>query len=314
MQPGTVPTGQDDPSHSRHPTDDRNLPRMPGDSTDQPTDAPSMAAPTADAGHQLVIERARTLLPEDERILAVYLVGSHGTGEADEFSDVDVHCVVTDESASWFEQHWTEPLATIAGPTVLADGLPGLIGGLGITADWLHVDLFFQPLATFDRLQYDGVRVLFDRDGTLFPSGDQAPKGSRPGTPYWPERAVTLFFYFLGNLVTVLGRDERIVANQGLGITRDQLIALMLAERGVRRTGGAKRLNALLSPDQRRCLENLPWAGHNPADLVAANQYLCREFIRRGTALAALTGTPWPTAFVDATLARLRHHFGVEFG
>ncbi|GAA1611854.1 hypothetical protein GCM10009789_77760 [Kribbella sancticallisti] len=260
-----------------------------------------------------MIERARTELPADERILAVYLVGSYGSGEADEFSDVDVHCVVTDESLPWFEQNWMEPLATIAGPTVLLDQVPGLVGGLGITPDWLHVDLFFQQLKEFDRHEYDGVRVLFDRDGSLFPDGDQAPRGGRPGTPYLPGRDVNLFFYFLGNLVTVLGRDERIVSNQGLNAVRNQFIVLMLAERGVRRTGGAKRLNAYLSAEQRAFLEGMPSAGSDPADVIAANQYLCREFVRRGTALAERTGQPWPQAFVDATLAHLRAHFGVDF-
>ena len=265
-----------------------------------------------DTGQQQIIERARTELPADERILAVYLVGSYGTGEADEFSDVDVHCVVTDESVAWFEENWTEPLATIAGPTVFSDRLPGLIGGLGITPDWLHVDLFFHPLAAFDRHEYDGIRVLFDRD-SLFPDGDQVRQGGRPGTPYWPAGAVNLFFYFLGNLVVVLGRDERVVANQGVGVVRDRLIELMLAERGVRRTGGAKRLNAYLSDEQRRCLEEMPAVGSDPADIVAANQYLCREFIRRGTALAEQTGQPWPQDFVNATLAHLQRHFGVDF-
>ena len=213
----------------------------------------------------------------------------------------------------WFEQNWSEVLETLTGPTVLADRIPGLVGGLGITADWLHVDLVIHPLSAFDRFQYDRVRVLFDRDGTLFPDGDQPPRGGRPGTPYWPQQAVTLFFYFLGNLVTVLGRDERIVANQGIGAVRDQLIALMLAERGVRRTGGAKRLNAYLSPEQRAALEAIPAAGSDPADILAANQYMVREFIRRGTALAKLTDNPWPEAFVDATLAHLRQHFNTDF-
>ncbi|WP_433164698.1 nucleotidyltransferase domain-containing protein [Kribbella sp. CA-247076] len=261
-----------------------------------------------------VIERARAVLPEDERILGVYLVGSYGTGEADRFSDVDVHCVVTDESLPWFEENWPDVLRLLTGPTVLTDRVPGLVGGLGITPDWLHVDLFCHPLNSFDRHQYDGIRVLFDRDGTLFPDGDIARTGGRPGAPYWPETVVNLFFYFLGNLVTVLGRDERIVANQGVGALRDQLIALMLAERGVRRTGGAKRLNALLSDEQRATLEAIPAAGSDPADVIKANQYLCREFIRRGTALAEQTGEHWPTEFVDATLTHLRQHFGEDFG
>jgi predicted nucleotidyltransferase len=268
---------------------------------------------TGDERQQGVIQKAREVLPEDERILAVYLVGSYGTGEADRFSDVDVHLVVTDESVPWFEENWDEVLQSLAGPTVFADRLPGLIGGLGITADWLHVDLIMHPLEKFDQFQYDGVRVLFDRDGTLFPDGDIRPKGGRSGDPYWPAGPVNLFFYFLGNLVTVLGRDERIVGNQGIGVVRDQLIALMLAERGVRRTGGAKRLNALLSAEQRAALEAIPAAGTEPTDIVAANQYICREFGRRGTALAERTGEQWPTEFVDATLAHLRGHFGIDF-
>jgi predicted nucleotidyltransferase len=268
---------------------------------------------TGDEKQQAVIERSTTELPADERILAVYLVGSYGSGQADRFSDVDVHLVVTDDSVDWFKEHWDDVLRKVSGPTVLADPIPGLVGGLGITADWLHVDLVIHPLESFDRFQYDGLRVLFDRDGTLFPDGDIPATGGRPGEPYWPSVAVNLFFYFLGNLVTVLGRDERIVGNQGIGAVRDQLISLMLAERGVHRTGGAKRLNALLSDEQRAALEAIPAAGSDPADIVAANQYICGQFVDRGTALAEATGEKWPTEFVDATLAHLRNHFGVDF-
>jgi predicted nucleotidyltransferase len=268
---------------------------------------------TGDERQQGVIARAQEVLPRDERVLGVYLIGSYATGAADRFSDVDLHLVVTDDSLDWFKKHWDDVLRELTGPTVLMDGVPGLIGGLGITPDWLHVDLFVHPLASFQRDQYDGVRVLFDRDGSLFPDGDIAPTGGQPGEPYWPAPNVNLFFYFLGNLVTVLGRDERIVGNQGVGAIRDQLVALMLAERGVRRTTGLKRLNALLSDEQRVALEAIPKASTDPADIIAANQYICRQFIARGTALAKLTDNPWPTEFVDATLTHLRNHFQADF-
>jgi predicted nucleotidyltransferase len=268
---------------------------------------------TGDERQQAVIARAGGVLRGDERVLGVYLIGSYATGTADRFSDVDVHLVVADDSTESFEKHWDDVLRELAGPTVLAERIPGLIGGLGITADWLHVDLIVHPLASFDRFQYDGVQVLFDRDGTLFPEGDLAPKGGRAGEPYWPATTVNLFFYFLGNLVTVLGRDERIVANQGIGVVREQLVALMLAERGVRRNSGVKRLNPFLSDEQRATLESIPTAGTDPADIIAANQYICREFITRGTALAERTGGEWPTEFVDATLAHLQKHFHVSF-
>ncbi|MFK4083783.1 nucleotidyltransferase domain-containing protein [Kribbella sp. NPDC020789] len=268
---------------------------------------------SGDERYDVMIQRARELLPADDRVLALYLIGSYATGAADRFSDLDLHLVVTDAGIAWFEQHWDAVLREIAGPTVFTDRLPGLAGGLGITPDWLHVDLIAHPLSSFDRFQYDGVRVLFDRDGTLFPDGDQPAEHGRPGTPYWPGSVVPMFFYFLGNLVTVLGRDERIVARQGIGVVRDQLVKVMLAERGVRRTSGAKRLNALLSAEQRAVLEGLPAAGSDPGEIVAANQYLCREMLRRGKALAEVTGEPWPAEFVEATLAHLQRHFGVSF-
>lgn len=268
---------------------------------------------SGDERYDVMIQRAQERLPADDRVLAVYLIGSYATGAEDRFSDLDVHLVVTDASIGWFEQHWDDVLHELAGPTVFTDRLPGLAGGLGITPDWLHVDLIAHSLGSFDRFQYDGVRVLFDRDGTLFPDGDQPAEHGRPGTPYWPENVVPMFLYFLGNLVTVLGRDERVVANQGIGVVRDLLIRLMLAERGVRRTSGAKRLNALLSAEQRATLEAVPPAGYNPADIIAANQYLCHELLRRAKPLAEQTGTPWPTEFVDATLTHLHHHLGVPF-
>ena len=123
-----------------------------------------------------------------------------------------------------------------------------------------------------------------------------------------------LFFYFLGNLVTVLARDERVVANSGIVAVRDQLVRLMRAERGVTRTGGAKHLNAHLSPEQRAFLESIPAAGTNPADILAANRFICAEFVRRGRALAEATNAAWPDRLEEATLRRLRDHFGVEFG
>jgi hypothetical protein len=87
----------------------RTLSRVTDSESDWTTTLPK------DAGQRLVIERARTALPDDERILAVYLIGSYGTGEADEFSDVDVHCVATDESATWTQWTSSPPTATCAG-------------------------------------------------------------------------------------------------------------------------------------------------------------------------------------------------------
>jgi len=261
---------------------------------------------------QAVIDRARTEFPKDDRVLGVFLIGSHASGENDAYSDVDLHLVITDESAESFREDFARVLEDLAGPLVLADPIPGLLGGLGITEDWLHVDLIAHPLSEYGPDDYEAVLPLYDR------SGDLLPPARRPdaehGEPYFPQQAVNLFFYFLGNLVTVLGRDERVVGNSGITAVRDQLVKLMRAERGVRRTGGLKRLNAFVSDEQRAFLESIPAAGTDPADIIAANRVICAEFVRRGRALAKATDAEWPDRLEEATLRRLRDHFGVEFG
>ncbi|HEY1174800.1 MAG TPA: nucleotidyltransferase domain-containing protein [Phytomonospora sp.] len=259
-----------------------------------------------------VIDRARTVLPADERVLGVFLIGSHASGENDDYSDVDLHVVIADDAVASFRESFAEVLTELAGPLVLADPIPGLIGGLGITEDWLHVDLVAHPLSEYEPGDYEAVLPLFDRTGDLLPPARRP--SPEHGEPYFPQRAVNLYFYFLGNLVTVLGRDERVVGNSGIVAVRDQLVQLMRAERGVRRTGGVKRLNAYLSLEQRAFLEAIPAAGTDPADIVEANRVICAEFIRRGRALADVTKTAWPDRLEEATLRRLRDHFGVEFG
>ncbi|MEV0651317.1 nucleotidyltransferase domain-containing protein [Phytomonospora sp. NPDC050363] len=270
-----------------------------------------MTDPAPALAQEAVIARARTQLPRDERVLGVFLIGSHASGENDAYSDVDLHLVVTDASAESFRTGFAAVLEALAGPLVLADPIPGLLGGLGITEDWLHVDLVVHSRSEYDPAAYEAVLPLFDRTGDLLPPA-RRPAGN--GEPYFPLPAVNLFFYFLGNLVTVLGRDERVVAGSGIVAVRDQLVRLMRAERGVRRTGGVKRLNAFLSAEQRAFLESIPPAGTDPAGIVAANRVICAEFVRRGRALAAATGEEWPARLEEATLRRLRDYFNVEFG
>ncbi|HZE39187.1 MAG TPA: hypothetical protein VE172_10290 [Stackebrandtia sp.] len=264
------------------------------------------------AAQASAIERAKTVLPRDERILAVYLIGSNASGRGDAYSDVDLHCVVADADVDGGVRDFARLIESIAGPLVHADRIPGVTGGLGITPDWLHVDLIFHGLSEYDPDQYDAVLPLFDRRGDVLP-GRRMPDDT-PGEPYFPSDVVNLFLYFLGKLVTVLGREEYVVAHSGLAVRRDLLSLLMCAERGVHRSGGAKRLNPFLDDERRARLEAVPAAGADREQILAAERYLTAEFLRRGRALAKRTGGEWPYAFEEATLAHLRRHLGVDFG
>ncbi|GAA2756484.1 nucleotidyltransferase domain-containing protein [Actinopolymorpha rutila] len=259
-----------------------------------------------------LIERVRAVATDDDRILAAWLAGSFATGEADAYSDVDVHCLVSDDSAEWFRDNWPETAAAIAGPLVLATGLPGLIGGYAVTKDWQHLDLIMHPRGLADPLLTAGVMPLYDSTGNLLPAEHVAPEPPT-GEPFFPEAAVKVCLYFLGNLVVTFGRKELTVAHSGINAIRDGLVQVMLAERGVRRRGGNKRLNPYLSGEQRLFLESIPAADVSVDGITATIRVLSREFIRRGRALADRTGAAWPQELEDATIAHLQRHLGVDY-
>lgn len=265
-----------------------------------------------DAPQRALIERARTVVAEDDRILAAWLAGSYASGQADAYSDVDLHFMITEDSATWFADHWPETAAEIAGPLVLASSLPGLIGGYALTADWLHLDLVLHPAATLDVGAVEGVNPVYDPAG-LIPAQATPVDATRPGDPYFPAASVDLFFYFLGNLVVTFGRGELIVAHGGIVAVRAGLIDLMLAERGIRRAGGNKRLNPFLATDQRAFLESIPAADVTIGQITRAIRVVSGEFIRRGKALAERTGATWPAGLEDATIAHLKRHLDIDF-
>ncbi|MET9023829.1 hypothetical protein ABZV93_28025 [Actinopolymorpha sp. NPDC004070] len=253
----------------------------------------------------------KAVAADDDRILAAWLAGSFANGEADTYSDVDVHCLVSDDSAEWFRDNWPDTAAAIAGPLVLATSLPGLIGGYALTKDWQHVDLIIHPRSTSAPITA-GIVPLYDSTGDLLPARQVAPE-LHMGEPFFPEAAVKLCLYFLGNLAVTFGRNELTVAHSGINAIRDGLVQVMLAERGVHRRGGNKRLNPYLSAEQRTFLESIPAADVSVDGITATIRVLSREFIRRGRALAERTGATWPRDLEDATIAYLLRHVGVDF-
>jgi hypothetical protein len=78
---------------------------------------------------QAVIGRVPEVLAADDRILAGWLVGSFATGRADAYSDIDLHCLITDVSADWFRENWARIASDLVSPLVLAQAIPGIIGG-----------------------------------------------------------------------------------------------------------------------------------------------------------------------------------------
>jgi predicted nucleotidyltransferase len=247
---------------------------------------------------------------EEPAVLAAWVGGSLARDTADDWSDIDLHLLVDEPDAfaarvlDWFGHSL---------PTVLADRIPGVDGGfIFVTPDWIHVDVIVHDRHDFGQDAFPA-RVLIDPAGLVHdvpPSVDEMV-----GAPYLHLDQVRLYLYFLGVTITVIHRQEWLALAQGAAGFRDNLlIPLMLAENGVRKSDGAKRLNRYLTEEQIAALQGIPAIGADPERLVEAHTAIAREYLTRARRLAAATGEEWPDALEAASVALWRRELDIDLG
>src|SRR5262245_25004426 len=174
----------------------------------------------------------------------------------------------------------------------------------------MHLDVVCHAISAFNENALRGCWPLIDRIGALPTAITPGP--APHGEAYFPAETVDFYYYLLGNLAVVLGRGELTLASNGAIARRDVgLVPLMLAENGVRKSDGNKRLNPYLTDEQRRFLESLPALAATRASVIEFDKLIAAEVSRRGRALAAATGGTWPADFEAATLAYLRRELGM---
>lgn len=247
---------------------------------------------------------------DEPAILAAWVGGSLARETADDWSDIDLHVLVADA-----EEFGTRVPGWFAGirPVVLAEPIPGVAGGfLFVTPDWIHVDVVVHGSQGFTQDEFPA-RVLLDDQGLV--RDIPASAEQMVGEPYLPLEQVRLYLYFLGVTVTVIHRREWLALAQGAAGFRDSLlIPLMLAESGVRKTDGAKRLNRYLTAEQIAALESIPPIGSDPAQLVEAHTAIAREYLGRGRRLAARLEEAWPSALERASLDLWWRELAIDLG
>lgn len=208
----------------------------------------------------------------DPAVLAAWVGGSLARDTADDWSDIDLHLLVAQPEkfgsgiADWFARTM---------PAVLADEIPGVPGGfIFVTPEWIHVDVIVHGSQGFSQDEFPA-RVLLDPQGLV--RHIPASAEQMVGEPYFPDDQIRLYLFFMGVTVTVIHRSEWLALAQGAAGFRDSLlIPLMLAENGVRKTDGAKRLNRYLTAEQIAALQALPPIGSDPEQLIMAHSRRAR--------------------------------------
>ena len=265
--------------------------------------------PASAADQRAFLERLTASLREDERIAAAWVIGSLAHGGGDAYSDVDLLVAVRGEDFGAVVAAWPAFLARLS-PTVFAQqlGSAEMPTVTAITPEWLRFDITLASAAAPRTLGYQAA-PLFAR------SGDAAPFTFAPATPrVSPDRLPALasdFLRVLGLLPVAVGRGEFIAGLTPVLLLRGYLIELYLLENGSPR-GGAKRLNPLLTGEQRRALADLPSLASTGEAVIAGHVACARLFLPRARRLAAQHALAYPEAFERATLASLQRTLGLQ--
>ena len=243
-------------------------------------------------------------------IRALFLSGSHATGTADDYSDVDFVMVAEDGATDAAASLWRAAVERTGEVVLWWDRTTAPVLVNAITADWTRIDVLILKPDQMGRQAKDALKPVFDPDGIRDTLAETAP-APRPD-PAAALRGFENFVRILGLLHLVTGREEHLNGVLGLSLLRGQLVELMIQETAVPNRGGILHLNRLITGEQRAALTALPPPVPERQALIDAHLAYAAAYLPRARRRAAALGVDWPEAFEAATWAMLREALGVE--
>ena len=243
-------------------------------------------------------------LKEVPGVGSAFLGGSHGRGEADSYSDVDVYVVVENpDDVSDVLDRLSQVLERIA-PILFSKTLPNARTINCITNDWLRFDLTIVNGFELAFLTGGKVKPLFDGLGLSGPLS----KAKQPAAEPTAEAVLDIvneFIRVLGLSVTVKGRDDLVVAQTGTNLLRDMLIRVFVMSNGVQVRRGVLALRRDLTESQRAALVALP-SGSTWSSVHERTQMIADAFFPVARSIAEKAGAVWPERFEQVTRAYLK--------
>lgn len=258
-----------------------------------------------------IIEGVSTYLAVDQRINGLFLSGSFGRQEEDEFSDVDFVVVAAPDHHDDLMQAWRSALESVASLIMWKRPYPNAPLINAITEDWIRCDLYLiSPDALSGRAKNTLMPLIDPSDvysGLPETLPDAMPNKARIAA------TITEFIRVIGMTPVVIGRGELVTAVQGAGMTRDMLITLMLEEVRKPDKGGTMHLSKLLPPEDFSTLMALPAPAPDRTSALAAHKAIAKVFFPRAKRMAADLGIEWPTTFEETTRAQLEANLGLSW-
>lgn len=179
-----------------------------------------------------VVSRFVDVCSADDRIVAALLFGSRARAEADEYSDLDLCVITTDEAFDHVMAERGAFIGQLGEPLFIEDfGLDGI--AFSILADGTECELLFGHEGALGEIDVGPFESLVDKrsilSGTKFPFGQPDPAEQREQL----RRVLNWFWHDLSHCVAALGRGDLWWAYGQLEALRRYCVNLVRIEHGV---------------------------------------------------------------------------------
>jgi predicted nucleotidyltransferase len=244
--------------------------------------------------HDAVIERFAELCSVDERIVAAFLGGSHARGEADEYSDLDLCLITTDDAYEDVVSDREAIIDQLGEPLFLEDfGHEDLL--FFILADGTEAELFFGRESGLQEIHDVGpFRILLDKKEILANAEFPVREPDRAEQIEALRRLLHWFWHDLSHLIAALGRGQLWWAYGQLEALRRYCVNLIRIEQNVEAQEEAyEKLDLSISTSRLSALQKTLCPMESRAMLRAAVEIL--NFYReRAPVVASAYGLTYP--------------------
>jgi predicted nucleotidyltransferase len=255
--------------------------------------------------HDTVIERFVALCSADDRIVAAFLGGSHARAEADEFSDLDLCVITTDEAHEEVVSGRQAIIERLGEPLFMDDfGLDDIV--FFILADGTEAELFFRRVSALDEIADVGpYRTLLDKEGILAGAEFPVRGPDRAEQIEALTRLLQWFWHDLSHLIAALGRGQLWWAHGQLEALRRYCVNLIRIEQNVEAQEEAyEKREQATSTTRLSALQTSVSPMERGAMLRAAVE-IVNFFRERAPVVASAYGLTYPAELEELMCARL---------
>lgn len=175
--------------------------------------------------HQNIVDRFIAICQADERIVAAFLGGSYARNAADQFSDLDLYFITTDEAYEDFLAE-RESFVRLLGEPLFLESFGAVNGYSIIYSNGTEAEIFFGRESKFKDIHGGSYRVLLDKKDIL--AGEVFPQHVAASAKQIEtlRHQIDWFWHDLSHFIKAMGRGQLWFAYGELEVVRQICVNL----------------------------------------------------------------------------------------